>query len=71
MKERKEVIGDCFRKPFKVIFVELGDYESLDYDFATKKEAQRKLEELLKEARKNNQPYFVELTKRLIVKSEE
>ena len=71
MKYRREVVLNCYKKRYLVRFTELGDYETLEFEFETMLEADDKLTSMVKDARKNNTPFYAEITKRLIIISEE
>ena len=77
LTDRKEVIKDCLKKPFRVIFTLLGDYEDLDYDFETLEQATVCLNELIEESIKHSlnkelyDGYHAEIVKRIIIKSVE
>jgi len=77
LTDRKEIIENSLKKPFKVVFTFLGDYEDLDYDFETLEQAKDKLKELIDFAKKNElkmglyDGYYAEIVKKIIVKSKE
>jgi len=76
LKERTEIIKEGKERPYKVIFAYLGDYESLSYDFATQEEAEKRLEDLIKDAHKDIEEglwdgYFAEILLKIKIRSEE
>jgi len=72
--DRKGILEDCKKKPFKLIFTMLGDYDSLDFVFKTEMEAKRKLKALVKKYKEDIKffgGYHAEILKRLEIESKE
>jgi len=71
MKSRENIIKEAYKTPYIVYFSELGDYDHLEYEYATETEAREKLRILIDEAKKNNTPYIAEIAKRITMETEE
>jgi len=72
-ENRTEIIKRCLNRPFKLVFTPLGDYEDLDWEFATRKEAEAKLAELIKNKAGYERygGFHAEILKRLKIESKE
>ena len=71
MKARKDIIKICKKNPFLVKWSYLGSYDDLEWEYPSLRDAKRVMNNIINEARKNKKPFFAELTKRIIVKTEE
>jgi len=71
MKQRMNIIRKAYRTPYIVYFSELGDYDHLEYEYATETQAREKMRTLIDDARKNNTPFIAEIAKRIEIETEE